>query len=390
MTTAPPRVVHHDPSSGSLPVAATVGQLSTTPRHDARRRFQIAVFSYGLPCPGQKRGGIEQVAHDLANALVERNHDVTVFTYDAAPPDARYSTRSLPFRRFATSWAGRRLTMGYVGNAIAMWPDYRPFDVIVSHGDSLLLSLMRKPLIRVMHGSALEEARSATSLGRKLLQAGIYAQELLTAMMQPGTVGVSEHTRSSNRFIRRMIPNGIDLNVFSPNPAARSLRPLILFVGVMGGRKRGAWLLEQFERHIRPQNPDAELHMVSVPGPSIDGVVYHTGIDRASLAALYRSAWVLASPSRYEGFGLPYVEALACGTPVVATPNPGSREVLADGRYGELVEDAEFSCAVCRLLDNALERAALGRAGLERAAEYDVRRSAALYEKLMQDLVTRG
>ena len=359
-------------------------------RHDLRPRFRVAVFSYGLPCRGEKRGGIEQVAHDLANALVDRGHGVTVFTYDAAPPDARYAIRSLPFKQFATSWAGTRLTMGYVGNAIALWPDYRAFDVIVSHGDSLLLPLRRKPLIRVMHGSALEEARSATSLGRTLLQAGVYVQELLTAMMQPGTVGVSETTGASNRFVRRMIPNGIDLNMFCPDPAARSPRPSILFVGAMSGRKRGAWLVEQFERHIRPQHPGAELHMVSAPGPSVAGVVYHTGIDRASLAALYQSAWVYASPSRYEGFGLPYVEALACATPVVATPNPGSREVLAGGRYGGLVDDAEFCGAVCGLLDDPNERAARGRAGLVRAAEYDVRRTAALYEKLMQDLVARG
>lgn len=352
--------------------------------------FHIAVFSYGLPCPGQKRGGIEQVAHDLANALAERGHHVTVLTYDPAPPDARYEVRSLPVGSFVKTWVGTRITMGYLGNVIALFAGYSGVDVIIAHGDSLLLPLVRKPLVRVMHGSALEEARSATSLGRRVLQTGVYVQELLTAWMQRGTVGISENTRRSNPFVRRVIPDGIDLEMFAPDESARSFGPSILFVGAMGGRKRGAWLLDRFERDIRPAHPDAELHVVSAPGPAGPGVSYHTGIDRATLAALYRRAWVYASPSTYEGFGLPYVEALACGTPVVATPNPGSREVLADGRYGLLVRDEEFGSTVARLLSSAGERHALAVAGLERAAEYDIRRSAAAYEAVIQELVAHG
>ncbi len=45
------------------------------------------------------------------------------------------------------------------------------------------------------------------------------------------------------------------------------------------------------------------------------GVTYVTGVPDTQLADLYRRAWVCASPSTYEGFGLPYLEAMACGTP---------------------------------------------------------------------------
>lgn len=356
----------------------------------ARRRFSVAVFSYGLPSPGEKRGGIEQVAHDLANALVDRGHGVTVFTYDRRPSNARYDTGPLPCRAFVTSWLGRRMAMGYAGNLLALGPRYRDFDVILAHGDSLLLPLSGRPVVRVMHGSALEEARSATSFGRAILQSGVYLQELLTAILQRGTVAVSANTRRLNPFIHRVIPNGIDLTAFRQDPSVRSRRPSILFVGALTGRKRGAWLLERFEREIRSAFPEAELHLVTTPGPPVAGVTYHTGVDTDALVRLYQYAWVYASPSTYEGFGLPYVEALACGTPIVATPNPGSREVLDEGRFGRLVTDEDFAPEVCRLLGDANERHRLTRDGLVRASQYDIVRSASMYEAVIDELVVNG
>jgi glycosyltransferase involved in cell wall biosynthesis len=127
--------------------------------------------------------------------------------------------------------------------------------------------------------------------------------------------------------------------------------------------------------------------MVTTPGPARDGVTYHTGIETDALVRLYQYAWVYASPSTYEGFGLPYVEALACGTPVVATPNPGSREVLGDGRFGRLAADADFADAICRLLADASERGVMARQGLAHAAEYDMARTAELYEAMIEELV---
>ena len=71
--------------------------------------------------------------------------------------------------------------MGYLGNLLALVPGYRDFDVVVAHGDSLLLPLTGKPVLRVMHGSGWGEAQSARTWGRRFLQYGVYAQELLTA-----------------------------------------------------------------------------------------------------------------------------------------------------------------------------------------------------------------
>jgi glycosyltransferase involved in cell wall biosynthesis len=118
-------------------------------------------------------------------------------------------------------------------------------------------------------------------------------------------------------------------------------------------------------------------------------VTYHTGLTRDELDALYRSAWVYASPSTYEGFGLPYVEAMASGVPVVATPNPGSCEVLDNGRYGCLMDDDRFADAVCELLRDNSRRAELAALGRERARAFDIARSAFAYEQLIARMVVQ-
>jgi phosphatidylinositol alpha-mannosyltransferase len=348
--------------------------------------MRLAVFSYGLPVPGEKRGGIERAAHSLAQGLAERGHRVVVFSHDAKPPDAVYEVRELPWKRFVKTWLGRRVTMGYLGNVMALLPDYREFDAVIAHGDSLLLPLAGKPVVRVMHGSAWGEAASATSIGRSLLQYGVYAQELLTALLGSGTVAVSENTRHSNPFIRRTIPNGVDTRLFSPMPREKTAEPSIVFVGTHAGRKRGTFLLDMFQRVVRAAYPDARLMFVGPPGPAFPGVTYHTGVSDSELASLYRRAWVCASPSTYEGFGLPYLEAMASGTAVVATPNPGSLEVLGDGDHGRLVEDASFGATLVDLLNSENSRRAIESAGVLRAQEFSLDVMIDRYEALLMEM----
>jgi glycosyltransferase involved in cell wall biosynthesis len=215
----------------------------------------------------------------------------------------------------------------------------------------------------------------------------VFAQELLTAFLQDGVVAVSENTRSDNPFVRQVVPHGVDERVFHPAPERRTKEPSILFVGSLDGRKRGRFLLDGFVQHVQERHPDATLTIVGDGVAAYRGVTCLTGVTDAQLARLYQRSWVYASPSTYEGFGLPYLEAMACGTPVVATANSGSLEVLDRGRYGLLPTEEEFITTVTSLLSDDARRVALAAAGITRASEYSLTRMLDGYEQVLLDLL---
>jgi glycosyltransferase involved in cell wall biosynthesis len=108
--------------------------------------------------------------------------------------------------------------------------------------------------------------------------------------------------------------------------------------------------------------------------------------DDEELAALLRGALCLAYPSLWEGFGIPVLEAMLCGTPVVASALPGVRQpvtVTGMGAIAPIGDPAGLAVALGKVL---AERARYVRPRAEIAARFDLAATAAFYERLYGDV----
>ncbi len=332
--------------------------------------MKIALFHSTLPSPDRKVGGVEAVVHRLGNALAEQSgHTVTVFSLTSCPPDAQYRHVRL-FEEAPQLWQ-RPLLRWFVLPFLLNRHSFQDYDVLHLHGDDWFFWRRSLPTVRTLHGSALEEARTATSWKRWLAQHLLYPLEHLSARLATLPLAVGPHT-AELYHIPNLVNNGVDRELFHPGPKAED--PTLLFVGTWEGRKRGQFLFHSFRNEILPRLPEARLVMVSdtVSAPCRQHprvrVPQHPSDEE--LARLYQKAWVFAYPSVYEGFGIPYVEAMATGTAVCCTPNEGARYVLNDGEYGLFADDADFGDACVRLLTDESLRSSYVHKGLDRAQDF--------------------
>lgn len=110
-------------------------------------------------------------------------------------------------------------------------------------------------------------------------------------------------------------------------------RPYLLVVGRDEPRKAMGAALDAWRR-AREEGASYRLVVVGAPGLARDGVVGLPRVPDAELAALYAGASFTLVPSRYEGYSLPVVESLACGTPVIASDIAAHRALVAGGARG--------------------------------------------------------
>lgn len=201
-------------------------------------------------------------------------------------------------------------------------------------------------------------------------------------------------------------PLGVEARFFDPvtTDTRRILersgidRPFFLFVGRRERRKDLATLLAAFDE-LCTDPGNVQLVLVGPDAPGWDEtwagasatVRRHTRIlpyqEATRLAGLYAAASVVVMPSRWEGFGLPGLEAMACGTPVVAHEVGALPEVLGDAAFFVPQGDPSAMARECRLLLHDADRANRARrAGRRHAAGFTwgetARRTHELYRRL--------
>jgi phosphatidylinositol alpha-mannosyltransferase len=355
---------------------AKPGSGRTTPEGNAP--LKIAMASYYLP--SESKIGVGYWAHAYANILVERGHDVTMLSPCSRPDGALYRHHHLPMsgscRSFRWAFALRRI-------------DLSPYDVLHAHGDDYWLWRRRVPAhVRTMHGSCYSEAFHINGLKERVRMLALGMSETLATLVADETHCVSPETRRWSPWVQRVTPPGVDVSAFSPG-GEKEPAPTILFVGTYRQRKRGWLLAEVFANQVRPALADAQLWMVCSDAPPADGITVFGRVGHDVLVDLYRRASVFCLPSTYEGFGIPYVESLACGTPVIATSNPGSRYVLGNGEFGALVSDEDLGAALIDLLSDPETRSAMAAVSLARAHAFSLAGVAETYEASYYALISR-
>jgi glycosyltransferase involved in cell wall biosynthesis len=209
------------------------------------------------------------------------------------------------------------------------------------------------------------EARLAPPFYRStttLTPSGATRDELLALGFPPDRV-----TAVENGVEDDFQPGGL------PNPT-----PLVVAVGRLAPVKRQDALIEAAV-DARRLVPDLELVLVGEGPlrPELEAAVERhragdwitlTGhLDRRALVALYQRAWLVASASLAEGWGLSLTEAAACGVPAVATDINGHRSSVIDGTTGVLVQLDQLGPAIARVLADPAERERLAAGALARA-----------------------
>jgi glycosyltransferase involved in cell wall biosynthesis len=166
-------------------------------------------------------------------------------------------------------------------------------------------------------------------------------------------------------------------------------RRYVLHVGTLQPRKNLARLVRAFGR-LTAAWADLDLVLVGRPGwgrEDLPALAHALGqshrvhfpgyVAREDLPALYAGAAVVAVPSLYEGFGLPVLEAMACGAPVVASRASSLPEVVGDAALlFDPLDEAAMAAVLDRVLGDGVLRARLARAGMERAGGFTWERCA--------------
>ncbi|WP_052389834.1 glycosyltransferase family 4 protein [Belnapia moabensis] len=343
--------------------------------------------------------GVEKVMLSHARHLVRRGHEVHVVT-----SGLRYPKGSFPDALGQEEMEGFRIHRLPVRIANAHWRfSYLNNGGVVVEG---LVQRLREIAPDVLHAHqiaapawALGAAFYARTRGRRFFYSPHWHPDTEPSRRRPATEPMLLHAMNwlplatARRIFhltsldlapfaleypwvpaarQAVLPNGVQSGL----PHARSPRPssevVLLFVGRVDEHRKGFDLLRQaFAQARRPgwrlevigrisEATRAGLEVEFGPAVRVHGLVTEAALDRA-----YAEADIFVMPSRYEGFGIPYIEAMRYGTPVIGTRVGGVPEVVPTDT-GLLVPPDDvptLSAALRQLADDPAGRARMGEAG---------------------------
>ncbi|MHB1568646.1 MAG: glycosyltransferase family 4 protein [Solirubrobacteraceae bacterium] len=304
-----------------------------------------------VPAPGY--GGVESVVSTLTEALVRRGHEVTLFCAPGSVSSADVVTvlgeshpdeieRSL----YEVDHVGRAFDQ--IDNAA----DGDRFKVVHDHCGFTALAMANRietPLVHTLHGPfTADTAAFYARHGHKAKLVGISRAQLSSAPLGLGPISA--------------IPNPIDLRAW---PLQERKGDYLLWIGRMNPEKGPHRAIAAARAVDVPLvlagviQPGQEAFFEREVAPHVDGdrVRFAGEVGGAAKRSLFAHARGLLMPIRWdEPFGMVIVEALACGTPVIAFPEGAVPELVVDGRTGFLVDDERAMADAISLLPRIAAR----------------------------------
>jgi glycosyltransferase involved in cell wall biosynthesis len=389
----------HDPAEPLGDGIAKIGDLAAAAR--VRRIHALA----WRDLDDVEAGGSELHIHEVARRWAAAGVEVTLRTSWAQgqPTDAirdgyrvvRRAGRHMVFPRAAAAELFRRTG---------------PRDMLVEiwNGMPFLSPLWnRGPRIVVIHHVHAEMWKMA--LGPRLGALGELFERRVAPPLYRRTTIVTVSESSKRELVDelglppgriRVIPNGVDAR-YSPGRVAKEPEPLVAAVGRLAPVKRYDTLIRAADIARRLARPlRLEIVGEGFERPLIESVIdeldaggwvtLRGSISEADKIDLYRRAWIIASASAREGWGLSLTEAAACGTPAVASRIGGHDDAVIDDVSGVLApgDPEALGAAMTRVLADDELRARLGRGALERAAQLSWTAAATALMRVVADEVT--
>jgi len=373
-------------------------------------------------------GGAGVVVGELTRALA-RHMEVEVRCFGERPPstDGIVVRGYRPWERLAAGGDGPRFAPALETLSIALAMARDPVDAHIAHAHTWyadmagvwIRTLHSIPLIVTLHSMEPLRPWKANQLGSGYLlsswieKTGVETADRVIAVSAQMREDILRHFAvDPDRVV--VIHNGIDPDRFRRVERRDALDrrgvrpPYVLFVGRITEQKGIFHLLEATRKlpagvqvvlcASAPDTPEIEerLRRALADHPNVLWISEMVPVDE--VIQLYSHAAVFACPSVYEPFGLINLEAMACGTPVVASAVGGILEVVEDGRTGLLVPPGNadaLATALRRVLDDRDLAARLGQAGRRRVEERFswasvAERTAGVYAEAIADFAARA